>query len=338
VPLGLTLGLKQTMVIYAIGLCPALLLLVPASFGRRLTITLLFGFGLTAGMLITGSYWMVHLWQDYANPFFPYFNRLFHSPWGLISDYRDPAFEPKTLAHWLFFPLFFGLDSRLAAEISFTDLRLPMLFLLIPLSPLLGVGRRRPLAVICLGLTITYVVWLRLFDIYRYLVAVEMLAPLLIAALLSARPIRRHRLAILAMVAILALSTHPGQWLRVPFDHRAVSAVLPEVENVDHALVVLAGHEPLSFLIPSFPETTRFLRIDSTFTNPDQTEVPFNALMKRQIDDHVGPILALFIDIERHDVVKRLGNDGLALIEESCQGVTSPIGAGDYRLCKVAKL
>jgi hypothetical protein len=55
--------------------------------------------------------------------------------------------------------------------------------------------------------------------------------------------------------------------------------------------------------------------------------------MKEQIDAHKGPFLALFIPIEKHDVIKRLGNDGIELIEDACLTVTSPIGAGPYSLC-----
>jgi hypothetical protein len=101
--------------------------------------------------------------------------------------------------------------------------------------------------------------------------------------------------------------------------------------------VIIAGHEPLSFLVPAFPDGMRFLRIDSTFTNPDQTDVLFNKVMKQQIDAHQGPFFALFIPIEQHDVVKRLGNDGLTLIADSCRKVTSPIGAGTYSLCPVER-
>jgi hypothetical protein len=336
-PLGLVFGLKQTMAIYAIGLCPALLLTLPAPPRRRLTIAFAFGLGIVAGLLATGGFWMLHLWHSYGNPTFPYFNQLFHSPWGLNSDYRDPAFEPKSPAHWLLFPLYFALDSRIACEVSFFDLRLPLLFLLVPAAlPL--VWRRRPqVALICLALAITYVVWIRLFAIYRYLVAVEMLAPLLAAAIIGSLPARRRLPAMLALTALLVATTRPAHWLRVPFQPRAVAVELPALADPDHSIVLLAGHEPLSFLIPAFPRSVRFLRIDGTFTNPEQTTVPFNRLMQDIIDRHDGPLLALFIPIERHDVVKRLGNDGLRLLADRCGSVTSPIGAGDYQLCAVER-
>jgi len=329
-PLGLAFGAKQVMVIYLAGTGAALL------FTLRFRIAFAFGLGALLGLLLTGGFWMAHLWLDYRNPMFPYFNQIFHSPWGLPSDYRDPAFEPKDLLHWLFDPFYFAFDSRVASEVEFQDFRVPLLFLLVPLSPLLRAWRRPRTAFLLLGAIITYLLWLRMFGIYRYLLGYEMLAPLLLALIFGQLPQRARLLATLAMVLLLAVTTRPASWIRMPFSARAVEVSLPPIADPEHSMVLLAGHEPLSFLIPAFPETMQFLRIDSTFTNPDQTEVPFNALMKQRIDHHQGPLLALFITIERHDVVKRLGNDGLLLTDE-CGPVRSPIGAGDYQLCRVER-
>ena len=336
-PLGLAFGLKQTMAPYPVGLCLALLLLLPASPARRFSAAFFFGIGVTVGLLATGGFWMVRLWQDYGNPVFPYFNQIFHSPWARPGDYRDIAFLPKGPAQWLFFPLFFAFDSRLTSEVAFQDYRLPLLFLLTLAAPFLGIGRRRRAALLLLAVAIAYLLWLKLFSIYRYLVAVEMLAPLLVAAILGFLPQRRRLLAILAMAAALLATTRPAQWIRMPFESRAVAVTIPPIADPEHSLVLIAGHEPLSFLIPAFPPTMRFLRIDSTFTDPQQTSVPFNILMKHEIDQHDGPLLALLIMSERRDVVRMLGYDGLRMITEGCRPVTSPLEAGDYELCPVER-
>jgi hypothetical protein len=336
VPLGLAFGVKQTMALYIAGLVPALVIALPARLGPRLRAGFCFGVGIGIGFLASGGFWMARLWLEYGNPMFPYFNQIFHSPWGLDSDYRDPAFQPKTLVERLFFPLTIAMDSRASSEVDFRDLRLPLLFLLLPLSPRFGAHRRPRTLLLVVAVAIAYVLWLRMFAIYRYLVAVEMLAPLLAALVLSGLAPRRRVVAILAVTLALVATTRPAQWIRVPFSARAIETTLPAIQDPEHSLVVLAGHEPLSFLIPAFPEPMRFLRIDSTFTNPDQTQVRFNPLMKAEIDAHHGPLLALYIATERHDVVKRLGNDGLVLTDR-CGPVRSNIGAGDYELCAVEK-
>ena len=336
-PIGLAFGLKQTMVPYLAGIGVALVLTPPAPPLRRVWIGFWFGLGALLATLAGGGFWMWHLWQAYGNPLFPYFNEVFHSPWAQAGDYRDVYYQPKDWLHRLFFPLFFTFDSRVAAEVPFFDARVLALFLLIPLAPFLGAFKRPRTAMLLATIAIAYVAWLKLFAIYRYLVVLEMLAPLAVMLICDALPPRRGRLIGLAVVFLLCATTRPAVWIRMPFTERAVEVSLPPIADPEHSLVLLAGHEPLSFLIPAFPETMRFLRIDSTFTNPDQTAVPFNRVMKEQIDRHDGPLLALFIPIERHDVIKRLGNDGLELVPDSCGKVISPVGAGDYSLCQVER-
>ena len=336
-PLGLAFGLKQTMIPFVAGTGLALLVTLPAPPLRKLTIALGFGLGGALATLAGGGFWMVHLWQQYGNPLFPYFNEVFHSPWGQAGDYRDVYYQPKDLLHWLLFPVFFTFDSRVAAEVPFFDARVLALFILIPLSPLLGAHKRRRTAFLLLSIAVAYVIWLKLFSIYRYLVVIEMLAPLAVMLICEGLPRRWALTGGLAIVLLLCATTRPAEWIRLPFADKAVAVDLPAIEDPQHSLVLIAGHEPLSFLIPAFPESMRFLRIDSTFTNPDQTSVPFNRVMKEQIDAHQGPLLALFIPSEQHDVIKRLGNDGLALLQSGCAKVTSPIEAADYALCPVAR-
>lgn len=336
-PLGLAFGLKQTMIPFVAGTGLALLLALPAPIPRRIYIGVAFGIGAALAMLATGGFWMVHLWHLYGNPLFPYFNEIFHSPWGQAGDYRDVYYQPKDLLHWLFFPVYFTFDSRVAAEVPFFDARVLALFILIPLSPLFGAHKKSRSLFLLLSIALAYVVWLKLFSIYRYLVVLEMLAPLAVMLIFAGLPRRLALNGGLAVVLLLCVTTRPAVWIRLPFTDRAVAVDLPPIADPEHALVLIAGHEPLSFLIPAFPESMRFLRIDSTFTNPDQTGVPFNKVMKEQIDAHQGPLLALFIPSEQHDVVKRLGDDGLALVTEGCGKVTSPIGAADYALCPVTR-
>ena len=336
-PIGLAFGLKQTMIPFLGGIGLALLLTLPGKPARRIGATFWFGLGALVTTLAGGGYWMAHLWTDYGNPLFPYFNQIFHSPWGQTGDYRDVYYQPKDLLHWLFLPVYFTLNSRVDSEVSFFDARILALFLLIPLAPFLGAFKKPRTALLLTTIAIAYLAWLKLFSIYRYLVVLEMLAPLAVMLICDALPPRRGRTIGLCILFLLCASTRPATWIRFPFADRAVEAELPPIEDPAHSLVLIAGHEPLSFLIPAFPQGMRFLRIDSTFTNPDQTDVLFNKVMKQQIDDHQGPLLALFIPIEQHDVVKRLGNDGLTLVAEACRKVVSPIGAGPYSLCPVVR-
>lgn len=350
-PAGLAFGLKQTSVIYTFGVCFGLLLCLPAPPARRFAAALFCGIGILAGLGIGGGYWMWHLWSHYGNPLFPMFNHVFQSPWGRPDSYRDVQYLLGSPWRRLYFPILFSLDSRVASEIAFRDYRVLALFLLLPpagLATLRDGWRKADQALpfdrgkagyLLVATTISYLVWILLFGVYRYIVAIEMLAPLLVVLAFGLlTPLGRHRLVLaFATVALLVVTTKPGSWIRVPFEHDAVQVDVPPIADPAHTIVLLAGHEPLSFLLPSFPPEMRFLRIDSTFTNPDETQVRFNQVMRRIIDDHRGPLLALFIPTERHDVVKRVGDYGLTMDSRNCAAVTSPIGAAPYDLCPVSR-
>jgi hypothetical protein len=336
-PVGLAFGLKQTMIPFPFGLAVGLLLTAPGRPLSRLKICLAFALGVTVATAAGGGFWMLHLWQLYGNPLFPYFNQIFHSSWGQAGDYRDVHFAPHGMTHWLLFPLYVAFDSRLASEVDFRDFRLAALFVTLPVTLAMRAPLRPGVALLLVSSAVSYLVWLLLFDIYRYLVGLEMLAPLLLALILQSwLPVWRWQAIFLTMVALL-VTTRPAEWIRVPFRPRAVEVTLPAIADPENSLVLLAGHEPLSFLLPAFPVGMVFLRIDSTFTNPDQTDVPFNRVMRERILRHRGPLLALYIPSERHDVVKRLGDDGLVLAQDGCAAVTSPIGAADYALCPVLR-
>lgn len=352
-PVGLAFGLKQTSVIYTFGVCGGLLFCLPAPPWRRLLVALFCGFGILAGLALGGGYWMWHLWHLYGNPLFPMFNQVFRSPWGLVDSYRDVQYLEGSPIGRLLYPLLFSFDSRQASEIVFRDFRVLAVFLLTPLaaigalwdgwrkaaSPVPTAFDRRQAAFLLTATAISYVVWLQLFAVYRYITAIEMLAPLLVVLTIGyLGPLGRLRLPLaVSLVALLVITTKPGTWIRVPFDEKAVTVAVPPLADPANTIILLAGHEPLSFLLPAFPPDLRFFRIDSTFTNPDQTSVRFNQVMRQRIDAHRGRLLALFIPMERHDVEARLGDYGLRLQDEGCAPVTSPIGAAPYALCPVLR-
>jgi hypothetical protein len=354
-PAGLAFGVKQTALMFPIGLCLALLLTLPAPPARRLAVAFWCGLGVLATTAIGGGFWMWHLWYLYGNPLFPHFNQVFRSPWALPIPYRDTEYLTGPAWRLAVFPFVFSCDTRQASEIVFQDFRILTAFVLVLLCGLVWLARRvtparliaclggptfvrpGPAAFLLVAPAVIYLVWLQMFGHYRYLTALEMLAPTLVVAAFGLFPgSASRRLAVaVAVVVLLMATTRTGSWIRVPFSEKAVEVDLPPISQPERTIILLAGHEPLSFLLPSFPPQASFLRIDSTFTNPDQAQVLFNQVMQRRVAMHQGPLLALFIPIERNDVVRRLHAYGLALDDTQCGAVTSPIGAAPYRLCQV---
>jgi hypothetical protein len=82
----------------------------------------------------------------------------------------------------------------------------------------------------------------------------------------------------------------------------------------------------------------RFLRVDSTFTNWKEQANAFNLYMRTIVDQHKGPLAVLFIPTERHDVVVKVDEYGLAIVDDQCRTITAPIGAGPYSYCPLRRL
>ncbi len=355
---GLAVGLKQPTAVYGLGLGVAVLALA-LPWPRRLMLVIAFGVGGFAGIACTGGYWLYQMWSHYGNPLFPYFNSVFHSPMASLADYRDMRFLPQGWREWLFFPLVFALDPLQTAEGGFRDLRIPLLYvllLILLLHTLLTWGKARRVdgdanlsptdvgtqrALLVFGL-VSYLAWLKLFAIYRYLLTIELLAPLGIW-LIIAHLIRDRRKAIAAAGAcgVLILATlAPMQWGRVDWGDSYFGVVPPSVPNPEHTFVLMSGHEPLAYVIPFFPPQIRFLRIQSYFTGPSATPNGTDLLMQKLIAAHQGPLYILYRGIEQATADSALQAYGLRRRSDECETMHPHIESKiDDKLyfCKVAR-
>jgi len=213
---GGTAGLKLPEMPFAVGFAAALLA-VGGSRKHLFTRLAAGGLGGLAGFLLFAGYWMWRMDVLTGNPLFPYFNDVFHSPLALSSPYRDMRFLPTSTWIAVAFPILFSIDWRIADDLPFLDIRVGLAYIvaIIALAVWL-VGRRSkdPLVVpeaarvIIVFAAVSYFFWLKVFAIYRYIVLLEMLAPLIIAigvGLLMARGIGKPLRAMQAAAEKLAL-------------------------------------------------------------------------------------------------------------------------------------
>ena len=304
IPAGLALGLKLTLVPFCAAIIPALLL-AGGPKGRRVRLTLAFGVGMGFGLIITQGYWMWFLWTHYQNPVFPYFNQLFGSPYAPPTSARDTQFIP---GHWqdvLAFPLQFALNPKLVGEIIWRDYRIPALYLLLPACSMIAfvVGRRRDASLAIAPILPTrfllwftvfgYVFWLALFSIYRYLVVLEMLAPLLILLSIGLLPLRRDPklLATGALLLVLAVTLKPGDWGHVAWNRKFVTALAPQISSPENTMLLMGGYEPYSHILPSLPPEMAAVRFQSNFTDPLKGNTGINATIRDRIARHPGTYL-----------------------------------------------
>jgi hypothetical protein len=345
---GSGVGLKQPTVVFAVGLCFAFLFL-GGSVWRRLFTAFFFGLGVLAGMAIFSGHWMLFLWQQYDNPLFPYFNDVFRSAMGTQASYRDDKFIPHGLWSSLSFPLTWLLDPKKVGEIPFFDLRVPLSVALLLLTPLLLLVRRirdradqpalpQAATYLLVATALSYVVWLKLFAIYRYLIPLELLAPLVIVLCVAQWPLslRTRGIITLALLVLVTVTARPGNWGRIPWTARYVEVTVPTLPDPDHSLIVMTGFAPTSFLLERFPPQIPALRLHSYLIHPDHGPVGINRRMAERIAAHTGPIYLIVAPWELWTIDNLLPAFGLTADPAACQPLLSNLDE-PMRFCPVSR-
>jgi hypothetical protein len=336
IPAGVTMGLKLPSVTFCAGLCLAMLCIF-LPWKRRLPVAIAFGVGIVVGLAVSFGPWGLYLWNNYANPVFPYFNNFFQSPFAPSISARDTKFLPHGWSDWLFFPFIFSLHPMRVGEIPWQDFRIAALYALLPaaaLARLFYADKKSglPLAwgeaarFLLWFAVFSYFAWLALFAIYRYALPLEMLSPLLTVVAIGLFPVRRKTRAIWATIVLVtvAVTTQGGNWGRT--DHwlpRAMEVVRPEIADPADTMILMAGYEPYSHVISEFPPEASFVRLQSNFT-----QIGYAPAMEKKIRGKIeahkekgGHFKMLIPTWQHRPAFDILVGYGLRLDPRSCQEV-----------------
>ena len=351
---GIAVGLKLTYGVFGLALLAAM-----GSFGparERFRQLAAMGCFLFAGFLLAYGYWGVVLYREFGNPFFPYFNDIFKSPYWEPAALFDRNYGPRDVLQAIAFPLYFARESKLVSEVSFRDWRLAVLFVLSlcclakyrfspsPLGEGRGEGKtaapRDPLAdawrLIAVFTLVAYLIWLKLFGIYRYLVPLEMLSGALIVgcALYLAPGKNARRIAIVILVILIVGTTRHASWGRIDFRGTHFDVAVPDI--APNSLVIMGSSEPMAYIIAFLPPEARFVSPNNNFLDITQAN-----LLERRIagiiGQHPGPMYSL--DYRDQDGVRPLlAHYGLARDMSSCRSIRSNLDFDMLRLCRVERL
>jgi hypothetical protein len=345
---GSTVGLKLPEAPFAIGFAAALIAL-GGGWKHQLGRIVAGGIGGVAGFAVFMGYWMVHMEHLTGNPLFPYFNDYFKSPLALPAAYRDMRFLPTHFWIAAAFPVLFSLNWAIADDIPFRDIRVMLAYvfgivaIIIWLSgkrsrdPLVIPDAARPLLAFA---AVSYLVWLKLFAIYRYIVGLEMLGPLLLAIAVGLLPIPRRVQYITLAVLFLATAatTHVEYIERSPISDPFVQADVPKIVHPEKAMVLLTGNGPLGFIAPSFPHIIPLLRIDGWMVQP-QDGTRITKTMKSRVWGHMAHGGDLYVLSDAYDMGRArdaLVEYGLRIDWLKCTVFDTNI-IGDYEFCPLFK-
>lgn len=269
---GAMTGLKLAAVFYCIGFIAAALL----SGGLRDRVRQISGLavGGASGFALTYGYWAWYLFKRTGNPAFPYYNELFRSPWVLAEPYSDLRFRVETFGDALQVPVTLLQKTQEFCEISMSDPRLLAgLLSLATLGALhlrrakgrTGEGRR--LLLILTFFVTSMLVWALQFGIYRYLIALEMLACTLVMVALQQLP--RWRIPAMLIVALLITAdTRRPNWGRLHDYGARYGMTTAPIEP--GGLVLIARGAPIAYVTLALPDDTRVVAVSNTIVKPEE--------------------------------------------------------------------
>ncbi len=344
---GAAVGLKLPQAPFAIGFAAALAAL-PGSLKRRGARLLAGAVGGVLGVVLFAGFWFVKMYRETGNPLFPYFNQYFHSPLALQASYRDTRFIPHRLPKRLLFPILFSFHWQVANDLPFQDIRVGVAYVLtIVTAPILLLrrwfkdsGLIDPAAAwpLLAFAGASYVVWLLVFGIYRYILCLEMLAPILIVALVGLWPVgRRIQAAVLAVLAAAIVMTMRYDMLdRAPLGDPYIQVPVPPVKDPRHSMILMTGEAPMGYIVPELPPEVPVARIDGWMIRPEDGS-KLTAETRARIRAFRGDLYVIADQYEVGRAGGALADYGLGMRWTECQLFTTNLG-GTYRFCPLKHL
>ncbi|HVV29232.1 MAG TPA: hypothetical protein VHC40_14820 [Rhizomicrobium sp.] len=344
---GMAMGLKLPEMPFCIGFAAALVAL-GGDWKHQAARLAAGGIAGVAGFAIFSAPWMLYMWHLTGNPIFPYFNEYWKSPLALAAPYRDLRFVPTHFWRQILFPILFTADWHVADDLGFQDIRVLLSYLLVIAAGVVWLVRResrdplidkRATAILFAFAAASYVVWLRSFAIYRYIILFEMLAVLLIIAAVGLFPMpRRSRYILLAGLAAACLITARSDFMeRAPVEDPYVQVALPPIPHPERTMVVMTGDAPMGFIATALPPRIAVLRIDGWMVQPrDGTKITRD--MMRRVAAHLRSGGELYLIADSGDMGRArdaLADYRLAIRWPECQQFDTNI-TGIFQWCPLA--
>jgi hypothetical protein len=342
---GAAVGLKLPEAPFALGFAGALIVL-PGDAKHRLARVAAGGIAGVTGVALTGGYWMVHLAHATGNPLFPYFNQYFHSPLALSAPYRDVRFLQHDLWHAFLYPLFFSIDWRVADDLGYSDIRIGLAYVVLIASGIAWLMKKRtpdPLAdpegarALYAFWAVSYLAWLLVFGIYRYIITLEMLSPLVtVAALGQWRLTRRARLTLLGALGVIALAcTGTSEMARAPLGDPYIEVKMPAIPHPGATMILMTGEAPMGYVVPSLPHQIPVLRIDGWMIQP-QDGSELTARTRKRVRAFKGDLYLIADPYEMDRARAALAEYGLAIRWLECGDIKTNMD-DDLQFCPLAR-
>ena len=349
--IGIGCGLKLTISIYALSMCLSFLVL-PVSWASRFKLSFFFGVFVLVGLLISGGFWMYKMWSFFGNPIFPQFNNIFQGELAAFVQMRDTRFLPNNIFEKIFYPAIFTLNPLRVNELGYYQISwflayIATFILIINRSLILfkkeANQRRWNLATgfFFAFFCISYFIWLNVFGIYRYLIPLEMLIPVLLFVTINYFLKGRYSnyCAILFIGVITAVNVRGApdyghsEWAENVYHidkHVLSSDPVP-------AAIYLSG-QPLAWIIPALNIRAPFIQLSPNIVLSDTYWQHAKSLTAGREGKSYLVLESDTFEIAENSKIG-LVKLGLILDKDSCGWLVGYVGAAkhSYKYCEVKK-
>jgi hypothetical protein len=276
---GMAAGLKLTNTVYAVALCTSFYV-SPGSLGKRFLNAILFGAGVVLGIAVTGGYWHYEMWRAFGNPLYPQYSAFFPNPLTFPIQVADTIWRPKTFAETVFWPFIFSMDSQRVGQLQIRQVIWPVVYVLFWFWLAVSMFGKRikgssinavsPATYVISVVAIGYLVWMKFFSIQRYLVAIEVLTPLIIFVMLSQitafRKARKIAIYTLAATTAVVLLGGLRTWGHAPWSEKIFRIDLPPLEKpVATTVIMVGGDSAFGWVAALFPPEVAFAQVQGNF-------------------------------------------------------------------------
>lgn len=264
---GIALGLKLTSAHYLAG--AFITAAISTKFNFKIMAALCAGF--LIGFLITDGPFMYLRWEAVANPIFPFANNIFKSPYFPETWKSFSHFELSKIPYYFSLPITWISSGDFSENPTIRDGRFFLAYIGIGLIAM-SAAINRKIGKLELTLTVfflaSFIAWVLVFRIYRYLIALEMLSGILfVIGLKNAFETKSKFASILiaigSLVFLWQVTVYPD-WGRREWSETFINSNLTKLIRKKEGSIVFFVGPRLTFLAPElYKEKIQFANLYS---------------------------------------------------------------------------
>ncbi|MEM0385370.1 MAG: hypothetical protein QXH64_02850, partial [Nitrososphaeria archaeon] len=289
ISVGIAAGLKLTNMVYVVGLFLSFgfVLIFIRELSLKIKILLLATLGFSMFISFTLIYAPVGiiLYDNFKNPLFPYYNNIFKSKYLPYINFKDLRWIPTSFSQYLEIPFLLAIPPKpwhinpvrwIGMEIPFKTYFFAAIAIIFPFYIFTEfrkyITKRYtgtsytgfyPKLLLVLFFIFSFITWEIVFAYYRYIAALEILAPLVLFVMITSLYKKKFfNISMGFLIVILSLLSYPySNWGRLkPFPNSYFGVNKETFNKFDNSMIIV-GNAPLGFVLPYFPSNDKIMAI-----------------------------------------------------------------------------